>query len=190
MKKANEPDDAPQTSAVPEPTSALKLAPAPDPAPAAKPPEAAAPQTVAGIFRGLTEDRWQLKEHRNPGHWACVPYGTTIDQITEPKFWANVARHLRPNSTIEVHWDDSSQFAQFYVLSAGRNWASVSLLSHHKLDKPKMQQQASEYGVSYAGPVDRFRVTRLADNAVIRAGFPSEGEARKFLDEYLRKLAA
>ena len=34
------------------------------------------------------------------------------------------------------------------------------------------------------------RITRRSDGAVIRAGFVSESEGRKFLDEYVRKLAA
>jgi hypothetical protein len=138
----------------------------------------------------LAEDRWKLKEHMNPGGWICVPHLTTVEDLHQPVFWANVARHLRPSSTVEIHWDDGSQFAEVYVLSAGRNWASISLLRHRTLEKPLLPQQAHQYGIAYNGPVDKYRVSRLNDNAVIRAGFASEGDARKFLDEYVRKLAA
>lgn len=157
-------------------------------------------QTAAEVLElpvvPLSEDRWQLKEHRNPGHWICVPAGTTLEHIQQPSFWANVAKKLAGNSssaagvTVEVHWDDFSQFAEVYVLSNGRNWASVSLLRHQKLAKAALPQQANDYSVAFNGPVDRVRITRLSDKAVIRAGFASEREAQRWLDEYLQKLAA
>jgi hypothetical protein len=155
-----------------------------------KPPADLAEEPARPAPIPLGEDRWKLKEHQNPGGWICVPHGTTVEDLHQPVFWANVARHLRPSGTVEVHWDDASQFAEFYVLSAGRNWASVSLLRHVKLEKPVLPQQAHQFGIAFNGPVDKFRVTRLTDGAVIRAGFASEADARKFLEEHLRKLAA
>lgn len=160
------------------------------------PETAAAPKTetaaeVLGLpVVPLSEDRWQLKEHRNPGHWICVAPGTKPDDLLQPAFWANVAKKLAPNTTVEVHWDDASQFAEVYVLASGRNWASVSLLRHQALAKPALPQSAAQYGVAFNGPVDKFRVTRLVDNAVIRAGFANEREARNWLDDYVRKVAA
>jgi hypothetical protein len=159
-------------------------------APAEKPVRVKAVMAEAPAPAPLSEDRWGLLESRNPGFWSCVPHAVTIDHLQEPSYWANVARHMRPCTTFQVHWDDSSQFAEFYCLAAGRNWASVSLLRHHKLDKPVIPQAANRYGVAFNGPVDKFRITRLNDGAVIRAGFPSETEARKFLDEYVRKLSS
>jgi hypothetical protein len=148
------------------------------------------PAEIARAVLALKEDRWQLKEHRNPGHWICVPAGVTIEDVLQPAFWANVARKLKPSNTIEVHWDDASQFAEVYCVSAGRNWASVSLLRHVKLERAVLPQQASQYQITFNGPVDKFRIMRLSDNAVIRAGFASELEARQYLDDYLRRLAA
>lgn len=158
----------------------------------AKKPEAKEelPAEIARAVLALKEDRWQLKEHRNPGHWICVPAGVTIEDVLQPPFWANVARKLRSSTTIEVHWDDASQFAEVYCVSAGRNWASVSLLRHVKLERAILPQQASAYQITFNGPVDRFRIMRLSDNAVIRAGFQSEIEARQWLDQYLRNLQA
>jgi hypothetical protein len=138
----------------------------------------------------LSFDRWQLKEHRNPGHWICVQAGVTIEQLLEPAFWANVARNLQPRSTVEVHWDDASQFAELYVLDAGRNWASVDVLRHHAdLKRPNLKHLAEQYEVGFNGPVDRFRILRLSDREVIKAGFATEVDAHKFLADYKRKLA-
>jgi hypothetical protein len=158
----------------------------------AKPPkneEAEAAKLAPAVPLG--ETRWDLKEQRNPGYWICVPVGTTVEQLFEPQFWANVARHLRPSSTIEVHWDDASQFAELYVLDAGRNWASVDVLRHKKeLKRPELKHLADEYDVGFNGPVERFRIVRRSDRAVIKSGFATEGEARQFLAEYKRKMAA
>src|SRR6266436_5430193 len=111
------------------------------------------------------EDRWQLKEHRNPGHWICVQVGTTVEHLLEPAFWANVARHLVPRSTIEVHWDDASQFAALYVLDAGRNWASVDILRHNEeLKRPMLKHPSEQYEVAFNGPVDKFRIMRQSDS--------------------------
>ena len=136
------------------------------------------------------EDRWQLKEHRNPGHWVCVQSGVTVEQLLDPGFWANVARHLQARSTIEVHWDDASQFAELYVVDSGRNWASVAVLRHHKIRRPQLKQLAEHYEVAFNGPVDRFRILRLSDREVIKAGFATEAQAHLFLADYKRKLAA
>lgn len=155
-----------------------------------EPAAAPLPAEIARAVLALKEDRWQLKEHRNPGHWICVPAGVTIEDVLQPAFWANVARKLKPFNTIEVHWDDAGQFAEVYCVSAGRNWASVSLLRHVKLDRAVLPQQASQYQITFNGPVDRFRIMRLTDNAVIRAGFQSELEARQWLEQYLRNLSA
>lgn len=160
------------------------------PAPAKPEAKRELPPEIARAVLALKEDRWQLKEHRNPGHWICVPAGVTVEDLMQPAFWANVARKLKPSSTIEVHWDDASQFAEVYCVSAGRNWASVSLLRHQKLERAALPQQASQYAISFNGPIDKFRVARLNDNAVIRAGFGTEMEARQWLDQYLQRLAA
>lgn len=139
---------------------------------------------------GLAFDRWALKEHRNPGNWVCVPVGTAVEDLLEPSFWANVARQLKPNSTIEVHWDDSSRYAELYVISAGRNWAAVTPMRVLELAKPKLPDQADKHRVEFAGPVDKHRVVRITDGAVLRAGFATEREAQTFLDGYLRSVAA
>jgi hypothetical protein len=182
MKKAN----AAAAAAEEKKVDALKPAQDAPPAPPS-PPQGAVPPAP---FVPLRPDRWQLREHRNPGHWICVEPGTTLEQLLEPAFWANVARHLRPNVTVEVHWDDSSQFAELYVTSAGRNWAAVSLLRHHELARHAPVSQEAQFKVAWMGPVDKFAVIRLKDSAKIKAGFATEALAQAFLGQYLQQLAA
>lgn len=155
-----------------------------------KKPAAAGDELELRAVVPLAENRMRLKEFQNPGFWICVPVGTEVQDLLQPSLWANIARTLKPTSLVEVHWDDATWFAEVYVLSCGRNWASVSILRAHRLEKPSLPQEAARYGVSYNGPVDRFRVTRFGDGAVMQGGFSSELDARKWLAEYLTKLAA
>lgn len=156
----------------------------------AKPPKKGAGAVELVPAPPIGEDRWQLKEHRNPGHWICVPVGTTLEQLLVTGFWANVARHLSARTTIEVHWDDASQFAELYVLDCGRNWASVDVLRHkEQLRRPQSLEQ-EEYQVSFNGPVDKWRIVRISDRQPIKAGFATEGDAYRYLAEYKRRLAA
>lgn len=148
------------------------------------------PLSAAAIVSALGVDRWKQKEFENPGHCVYVQSDTKLEQVLAPSFWANVAGKLRPGNTIEVHWDDFSQFAELYVRSCGRNWASVGALRHVEVKASDVPQARDNYRVSYNGVVDKFRITRLSDNAVIRAGFASELQAQTWLEEYRRKLAA
>lgn len=135
----------------------------------------------------LSEDRWALKEYRNPGHWINVAATTTLENLLEPVYWANVARHMKPCQTIEVHWDDRSQYAELYILDADRNWASVDVL-FHKTFKHVQRKSTEEYEVQFNGPTDLFRVLRKSDRGLIKAGFATEAAALKFLAEHKRKL--
>lgn len=132
--------------------------------------------------------RWGLKESNNPGFWSCVVHGCLPEDLLEPSCWANVARYLRPCQLVEVHWDDRSHLAEYYVLDCGRNWANVDIWQSKRFRAAVRPHQATQYGIAFNGPVDKFRITRLNDGAVIKAGFASENDARKFLEEYLRKL--
>ena len=156
-----------------------------------KVPEAAPPEAAAKAPVPFAANAWALKESANPGFYICVPAGTTVDDCLSPAVWANVAGKMRPYSTIEVHWADGGQFAEFYVESCGRNWAGVWLMRHHVRQTAVVRPiDRTELAVSFNGPVDKYRVTRLSDNAVLQAGFASSSEAQRWADEYRRKLAA
>ncbi|HXI76098.1 MAG TPA: hypothetical protein VNH21_03125 [Steroidobacteraceae bacterium] len=143
---------------------------------------------VVRIVPPLAQNRWNLKEHANPGHWVCVPADTEVADLLEPGFWANHAQRMRPNSTLEVHWDDSSRFILLYVVSAGRNWADVDLMFEHKIKSHARPSQTHRYEAKYNGPVDLWRITNLSNGSVLKAGFATEEDARKFLAEHLKKF--
>lgn len=164
----------------------VAAAPAPPPAPVVA---VEAPKPIGLPL--LTMDTFQLKESRNPGWWHCAPIGTSIEQILTPGYWANFAGKMQRQGrqcTIEVHWADASQFAELYVVEAGRNWARVALMRHIKIECVAPPPDTNKFAVGWGGPVDQFRVTNLLNNTVLKAGFPSEVDAQRFLAEHLKKL--
>lgn len=131
---------------------------------------------------------FDIKEQRNPGFWMCVPKGYTVAHLLEAGAWANVAGKMRPFSTVEVHWADCSQFAEFYVLDVGRTWALVDLMRHHVIGKAARPPATHQFEVGFNGPVDKWRVVNVTNNTVLAAGFASEFDAKRFLAEHMKKI--
>lgn len=144
----------------------------------------------APVFVPFSLDRWQLKEYMNQEGHVTVPAGTTPAQLTDRNSWAHMARKFRRCSTVQVHWDDVSQFAMLYVLDCGNNWASMCIIMHTMLSAADVPPQSTDYDVQFNGPKDQWRVMRKADRVVMRAGFATEREANNWRDEHVRRLAA
>lgn len=136
----------------------------------------------------LGMDTFQLKESKNPGYWHCAPDHAAIDDLLQPDYWANFTGKMRRNSTIEVHWADSSQFAELYILDFGRNWASVALIRHIRLERTIAPPKVDQFQIGHHGPVDQWRIANLSNGSVLKAGFATEEDARKFLAEHLKKF--
>lgn len=110
-----------------------------------------------------------------------------LADMLQPAFWSHVAAKLHPTDRIEVIPEDGTYFAEFYVVSCGRNWAKVSLLRMHELveDTPEAASTASvEYEVQWAGGQEKARVMRLSDKAVIQSGFATKKDAAEWLHKY------
>jgi hypothetical protein len=142
----------------------------------------------ARVLPSLTMDRFGLKESRNPGFWHGAPSEVIVEDLLQPSYWANFAGTLRRNATIEVHWDNSSQFAELYVLDLGRNWVSVALMRHVKLERAAAPPDIDKYVVGYNGAVDQWRIVNVVNRSVLRAGFATEQDAQRFLAEHKKKL--
>lgn len=139
----------------------------------------------------LTADRIKLAEYvRNI--FVIVPeLNTKLEDMLRPAFWSHVAAKLHPSDRIEVIAEDGTYFAEFYVVSCGRNWAKVSLLRMHELaeDTPEVTKAvSSEYEVQWAGGQEKARVIRLVDKQVLQAGLSSKKEAAEWLAKYEAQL--
>ena len=163
-------------------------------APVAKPKAAPSRDTADGEERSvvpLPVTRWQLGEFINNRHSVPPASGTPFEDLLRPEFWANIVR-MAAGDIIEVRPEDQSYYAELYVLKRERNAAIVAVIRPPvKLEGAfKLTPGVKAYKVEFSGSHGKWRVVRLSDNTTVRDRFGSEGEARRWLDDYERMLAA
>lgn len=130
--------------------------------------------------------------------YRCVPEaGTSLGTLLEPPFWAHVAAKLKPYDRIEVIAEDNAYFAELLVLETGRMWAKVRMLTHVMLDAGHGEDDAMiaaaegdpEYRIEFKGPHRKHVVVRNSDDAVVKEGISTKGEASQWLRDHIKSLA-
>lgn len=119
----------------------------------------------------------------------AVPAGTTIGDLLRPDYWAKVSGNTLATSEyakVRVHWDDKTQYAEFYVRAADHSYAILELVSHVEFDESDRLTDTELYTVTWTGPTTKHRVIRKSDNQVMKDGFTSALAA----DDYIRTLGA
>jgi hypothetical protein len=142
-----------------------------------------------------TEKTLQIKRipTRSPStriEWdVTVPVDTTIDDLLSPVFWSHVSGSTfgGQNNLITVYWDDKSQIAELYVSHYDHAGAKMRLLSHVVFDEPKITDSSDGYKVTFSQSQKKYKVTRVADGAVIKDDFATKSEALDFIEEYKLK---
>jgi hypothetical protein len=116
-------------------------------------------------------------------------FGTDLEDVLKPEYFAHVAPDLKPWSKIEVHPDDETYYAELLVRSSGRNWAVVSVLTKVDL-APKAEEvkPADGYQISWGGPHQKYRVIRLADKEVVSKEHTDAVAAQKWLGEHVKAM--
>ena len=105
--------------------------------------------------------------------------GVSVEQVSDPAYWAHVSAKFKPYDHIEVRAEDGAWIATFLVLDCSRTFARLHLLSHHKLTtRDVAQTQTAKHEVKWKGPQHKHCVIRLADNAIISEGHASADIAR------------
>lgn len=137
----------------------------------------------------ITSDRFKLAEVERQD-WVCTAhFGTRIDEITDPAYWAHIASKLRPYDHIEVRVDDSSWIAEVLVLEAGRNWARVMITNKWTLDSADVSQTVTEsYKVVWKGPMLKWSVVRLIDSAMLSKEHTNKSQAEDWLRSYEKSV--
>lgn len=141
-------------------------------------------------MKPITRNRFQAADQvRN--RWAISPEeGSTVDDVMRPEATAHIAAQLKRWDIIEVRPDDESFYAELLVKDAGPNWASFWLIQHVELAPKVDAAEADEpFVVGWGGPHQKHRVTRKADNEVLKSGFPSKAEARAWAIEHTKAMA-
>jgi len=119
-------------------------------------------------------------------------FGTTLDDVKEPGYWAHMAKQMTPYDHIECRVDDSTWLAHLLVLEVGRNWARVMVLNHWRLDGSDVAQTIlqEQFRIDWKGPQHKFAVIRVRDNAMISKEHRTREQAQDALRNFERTLGA
>lgn len=124
----------------------------------------------------LAESNFRLASYATNRWSITLPAEAPFDRMFEPDFWSNVARKMRIGDIVEAHAEDTTWFAELYVVAAHRLAAKVTLL--RKVDLAGADEIApvpSSLIVKYRGPANRYCIMR--GNEVVQSGFQTAEEA-------------
>ena len=129
-----------------------------------------------------------LAEHDRREFVAFAAHGVTIDDVTEPGYWAHVAEKFQPFRTyIDVVAEDGSWYAKLFVIASERNWAKVDVVYHKSVGKKEVAKPESNYDVNFA-PAQKWRVVRKSDKEVMAKDIDSKDDAYKWLKDYEERI--
>lgn len=141
----------------------------------------------------LDPSRFALDEHVNANWTLTAEAGTSIEDVMNPAFLANVAARLHPYDHIRVRVDTGEWYAELMVLDCGRTWAKLFKLGFYELVKSAENDGLSEgadaqYAVKFLGPHKKFCVVRRSDNEVIKEDLRTKTDANLWLSQYVLAL--
>ena len=110
--------------------------------------------------------------------------GTPYEELFKPGYWDRVSYRLKIGDEIRVKPDEEDYYAWLVVVGDGIGGITVQEIFHRKWEKVMVPESLLDhYTVRYAGPHHRWRIERLSDKHVEKAGFASEGDANKWLQQ-------
>ncbi len=131
----------------------------------------------------LTMSRFQLAAEKRNVWRVEVEVGTTVEQVLDEAFWANVGSLLRPGDEIQVLPDDYAWRLDLHVAGAGRLYAHVVKLSYFNLIPTTAPVKIpSIYEIKFAGAHYKWRVLRKGEPLL--DGFETESLARRAAAEH------
>lgn len=151
----------------------------------AAPTESAKPKPRAALGPG----RFKEADYQRRTFAATAEAGTTVEEMLEPKYWANHAPMVTPCSRIDCITEDMTLFVEFLVLSCDRNWVQVHVLAKHELIPAHLRVMpavSDEYRVEHAGLHHKWRVVRRSDSAAIKTGCQTKDEADTWLRGHIK----
>ncbi len=131
----------------------------------------------------LTMSRFQLAAEKRNVWRVEVEVGTTVEQVLDEAFWANVGSILRPGDEIQVLPDDYAWRLDLHVAGAGRLYAHVVKLNYFNLTPTTAPVKLpSIYEIKFAGAHYKWRVLRKGEPLL--DGFETESLARRAAAEH------
>lgn len=138
----------------------------------------------------LATDRIQLAQHMRNIWYVTPEFGTPVEALLEPQFWAHVSAKMKPRDRIEVDAEDGSYFLELRVEDAGRLFAKVVVLRRVDLAPTETAEQSAEYKVMWAGPHAKWRIVRAVDKGLVKDGLESRQAAEMYLTSHMKAMAA
>lgn len=138
----------------------------------------------------LATDRIQLAQHMRNIWYVTPEYGTPVEALLEPQFWAHVSAKMKPRDRIEVDAEDGSYFVELRVEDAGRLFAKVVVLRRVDLSPTEAAEQSTDYKVMWAGPHAKWRIVRAVDKGLVKDGLESRQAAELYLASHVKAMAA
>ena len=136
--------------------------------------------------------RFSLTEHKNQNWTLTVEAGTSVEDIMNPAFLANVAARLEDYDIINVRIDTGEWFAQFLVVEHDRAWAKLIKLTFVELvyegEDPPLGIHTGMFSVEFKGPHNKWCVIRQSDKVKIKEQCASKAEANAWLSSYTMTL--
>lgn len=140
----------------------------------------------------ILEKSFSLADYARQVFVARPVAGTTIDDVLNESYWANVAKKVNPHDIIEVVPEDGSFYAKLIITSRGNLWARVHKLEYVVIGAAPVanKKPVEGFDIAWAGPNDKWRVVRKEDKSVVGKNFSSREDADKWLGEHIKELAA
>ena len=141
-------------------------------------------------IRKIISPQFNLAEQKRVIWHAEPAEGVTIADMLKPVYWTHIAAQLTKGARIEAVAEDGTWFAEFYVKSANKIEAYVTLMREVALSKAVAKLKIEpKFKVSHVGG-GKWRVLRTEDSAELETGFKSKEAAQKWLDAHLKDVAA
>ena len=141
-------------------------------------------------MKKLDANRFALAEYKF-NEWSVVlEFGTQLDDVFQPDFWAHVAKDLKQGDIVHVRSEDSSVYARLYVRASDRLWAKMGKIEVVQFDAPQTQPDEDGLQVKWIVGKRCFAVVRKADNQVIQGGFQIKEDAVAWMQNHNKQLAA
>lgn len=152
--------------------------------------EAPAPQAKPN--RKLFPGQLVTAEYHRGDHVAMPEAGTTLKEMTDPAYWAHVARTVRPWDRIEVRPKDGTWWAELLVRAVEPFTVVVHVLRSAEFNRPAaLEPLGPPDGYEFQSKGSRgWAVIRTSDKQTLQQNLPTEEAAGAWLHAYLRKVAA
>ena len=130
----------------------------------------------------LMQDRLKLAESTRMIFSVTPEQGVEFKDMLKPEYWAHVGAKLHPGARIEVLAEDNTWFAELFVVACARNWAKVTTLRFVELAESETPSDPEDlYDTNWGGANARHRVIRKTDKAVIKDGFATKADAKRWI---------